>query len=206
MLLAPTRTGGPDFDRAVVAYLVERRADWLTTAMRAASRIGSTIVLVPLAVLIGVGAHRRSRRWTTMVRLAVGLGGSVALYHLVKALVGRARPRVGALVATAAGDAFPSGHATQTAAMAVIVAMAATALTVSRARKVTAWSTAAGVALLVSFSRVYLGVHWPTDVMAGCALGALWAVAATMALPDRPGPSDRAAAARAPLLPQSGGA
>lgn len=61
-----------------------------------------------------------------LAELALSLGGAVVLYDLVKVLVGRPRPRVGPLVSTATGYAFPSGHATQTAALAVTLAAALT--------------------------------------------------------------------------------
>jgi undecaprenyl-diphosphatase len=143
--------------------------------MRDVSWLGSTVVLVPLVVVIGVWARNRTRSWAVLARLALSLGGAIALYDLIKPLVGRPRPHVGQLVSTATGYAFPSGHATQTAAVAVTLAALAATLTGSWARKVAIWSTAALVCLLVGFSRIYLGVHWPTDVLAGYALGALWA-------------------------------
>jgi undecaprenyl-diphosphatase len=170
--------GGDDairIDHPVVRYLTEHRTAWLTTAMRDVSWLGSTVVLVPLVVVIGVWARNRTRSWAVLARLALSLGGAIALYDLIKPLVGRPRPHVGQLVSTATGYAFPSGHATQTAAVAVTLAALAATLNGSCARKFAIWTTAALVCLLVGFSRIYLGVHWPTDVLAGYALGALWA-------------------------------
>ena len=94
-----------------------------------------------------------------MAELALSLSGAVVLTDVIKLLVGRPRPRVGPLVSTATGYAFPSGHATQTAAAAVTLAAFAAVLTSSWARKVIVWSVAVLVCLIVSFSRVYLGVH-----------------------------------------------
>ncbi|MBA3652697.1 MAG: bifunctional DedA family/phosphatase PAP2 family protein [Actinobacteria bacterium] len=177
--------GGDDatrIDRPVVYYLAKHRASWLTTAMRDVSWLGSTVVLVPLVVVVGVAAHRRTRRWTTAAHLALSLGGAVALYDLIKPLVGRPRPHVGHLVSTATGYAFPSGHATQTVAVAVTIAMLGSRRTDSWPLKVSIWSAAALVSLAVGFSRIYLGVHWPTDVLAGYALGGLWAAVCALAI------------------------
>ena len=163
-------------DRPTVRYLVEHRSAWLTTVLRDLTWLGSTIVLVPLVAVVGVAVCRRTRSWMPLVQLAVALGGSIALYDLIKPLVGRARPALGPLVTTATGYSFPSGHATQTAAVSVTLALLGAARTTSWPRKVAIWATAVVVSLLVGFSRVYLGVHWPTDVLAGFALGSLWAV------------------------------
>ena len=169
------RDDATGFDRPMVRYLVEHRTAWLTSTMRAVTWCGSTVVLVPMIVVVGVAMRRRTRSWAAMAQLALTLGGAVLLYDVVKALVGRPRPEMGQLVSVATGFAFPSGHATQTAALAVTLAMLISAVTGSWRRKVAIWTVAVGVVLAVGFSRVYLGVHWPTDVLAGFALGALWA-------------------------------
>ncbi len=177
--------GGDDATRVdlpVVRYLAEHRTAWLTTTMRDVTWLGSTVVLVPLIVTVGLAARHRTRSWATMAQLALSLGGAIALYDLIKPLVGRPRPHVGQLVSTATGYAFPSGHATQTAAVAVTLAALGAVLTGSWPRKVTIWSAAALGCLIVGFSRVYLGVHWPTDVLGGYALGALWAALCALAV------------------------
>lgn len=103
--------------------------------------------------------------------------GAVALYALVKPLVGRPRPTLGPLVSTATGYSFPSGHATQAAAVygALVIVWTRHATSVSRTAQ--AWAAATVGVFLVGASRVYLGVHWPTDVLAGWALGAFWLAA-----------------------------
>jgi undecaprenyl-diphosphatase len=168
-------------DRPVLRFLAEHRTPWLTTTMRDLTWLGSTAVLIPLVAAVGIAAHRRTRSWMTMTQLAVTLGGAIALYDILKPLVGRPRPHVGPLVTTATGYAFPSGHATQVTAVAVALATLATPRASSWARKVAIWAAAALVCLLVGFTRLYLGVHWPTDVLAGYAFGALWAAIVTLA-------------------------
>lgn len=169
-------------DLPVVRYLAEHRTAWLTTTMRGVTWLGSTVVLVPLVVIVGLWSRRRTRSWAVLVQLALSLGGAIALYNLIKPLVGRPRPHVGHLVSTATGYAFPSGHATQTVAVAVTLAAMGAAITGSWPRKVAIWSAATLACLLIGFSRIYLGVHWPTDVLAGYALGALWAAMCALAI------------------------
>lgn len=162
-------------DLPIVRFLAERRTGWLTTTMRTITWLGSTIVLVPLVLVIGGWSRSRTRSWAVLARLALALAGAMALYNLVKPLVGRPRPQVGQLASTVTGYAFPSGHSTQITAVAVTLAALAAATTGAWPRKVLIWSIAVLVCLAVGFSRLYLGVHWPTDVLAGYALGALWA-------------------------------
>ena len=108
-----------------------------------------------------------------MALLAAALGGAVALYDIVKPLVGRPRPPSSIWIGHYAGAAFPSGHATAAvalyAALAVVLSMGA-----SYGRRALVWSGATLVALVVGASRVYLGAHWVTDVLGGYALGAAW--------------------------------
>jgi len=192
--------GGDDafhVDRPVVHYLVTHRTAWLTTAMGDVTWLGSTVVLIPLVLLVGIAARRRTRSWATLAQLGLGLGGAVVLCQLLKPLVGRSRPHVGRLVTTSTGWAFPSGHATQTAAVAVTLAVLASARMGSWSGKVAVWAGALLATVVIGFSRVYLGVHWPTDVLAGFALGTTWAAVVNLAVrwPGRthPAPPGRSA-------------
>ena len=188
-ILVQDVVGGDDaarLDLPIVRYLAEHRTAWLTTTMRDITWVGSTVVLIPLVLAIGIEAHRRTRTWTALTQLVLSLGGAIALYELIKPLVGRPRPHVGQLVSTATGYAFPSGHVTQTTAVAVTLAILGARLTFSWPHKVAIWLIAVLVCLAVGFSRIYLGVHWPTDVLAGYALGALWAALCALALLRRP--------------------
>ena len=104
--------------------------------------LGSTVVLVPLVVIVGLWSRNRARSWAVLAQLALSLSGAIALSNLIKPLVGRPRPHVG----------HPDRR---------------------RRRQ---------VCLAVGFSRLYLDVHWPTDVLAGYALGAVWAALCSLAI------------------------
>ncbi len=162
------------FDGPITRYVVEHRVDWLTSAMHGLTVLGSTTILVPLVVAAGVTFGIRRRSWAPAAFLAAAQLGSIVLYDTIKVLVGRPRPALGQLVATASGYSFPSGHATQVVAVWGALAILAIPALPGTGAKVAAGSSAAVIALLVGFSRIYLGVHWTTDVLGGWALGAMW--------------------------------
>ncbi|MGH9158100.1 MAG: phosphatase PAP2 family protein [Acidimicrobiales bacterium] len=178
-------------DRPVLDFFVRHREPWLTTAAKAATALGSTAVLVPVLAAVAIVYGWRDRTWRPTALFACGYGGAVVLYSLVKVVLRRPRPAVDHLGYHFSGFSFPSGHATQ--AMVAWRLLAAVA-TPSWPRKVSAWAAALFIAFVVGVSSVYLGVHWPTDVIAGLAIGALWlsallTLARTVPSLRRPGPA-----------------
>ena len=138
--------------------------------------LGSVTVL-SLVVLFVAGLFAALRRWREAGMLVLAAGGGVALSQALKALFGRARPDAALQLVDAINASFPSGHAMLSAVVWLTLG-ALTARFVQRRRvKVFALAGAALVTVLVGISRVYLGVHWPSDVLAGWSLGAAWALA-----------------------------
>lgn len=185
VVLAVLGTEDPRIDESIVRYFADHRTPWLTTLLRVMSQLGSTTVLIPLVIVVGFVAEARTRSWSTMVNLAVALGGAIALYDILKPILARARPDAELAAVAASGYAFPSGHSTQVSAVAVTLAVLGAARASSSRRQVAIRAAAALVVVTVGFSRVYLGAHWPTDVLAGCSLGALWATATVVTLGAR---------------------
>lgn len=143
------------------------RTSALTSFMEWVSAAGSSATLAVVIVGVSVVARRSPTRWIP----AVAYVGAIASYSVLKPVIGRPRPELGAVVG---GDAFPSGHATQAAAVMLTCAF----VLAGRRRSPLVWAAAVAAAL-VGISRVYLGVHWPADVLAGWALGAAWFTAVT---------------------------
>jgi len=173
----------PRFERFVMAH----RTAWATGAMKSATWLGSTLVLVPVVLIVGGFFVLRGREWGPLSRLAAALAGSVVLYDVVKAAVGRARPPASYQVGYHfSGSAFPSGHAVQSIAVWGMLAL----LAVERMRRRRWLPVAPAVVLvmLVGASRIYLGAHWLSDVLGGYALGGLWlcVVVAIMLIRARP--------------------
>ena len=108
------------------------------------------------------------------VRLAVGILGAIVLSSTIKVLVDRPRPPAGQMVVAVTGFSFPSGHVTESVAVYGMLSILLGSSTASWTKRVALGAGAVFICLLVGLSRLYLGVHWLTDVLGGYALGALW--------------------------------
>ena len=161
------------FDVPILTFVASHRVGWLTTAMRSITLLGSG----PVAALVVVGAglvfRWRRHRWEPLIILAAASAGAELLSLAVRVVVARPRPPAALMAIVAHGYGFPSGHATQSALYGALAYLLGGMLPQWRA-KVRVWAGAAGVAFLLGVSRVYLGVHWPTDVLGGWALAAAW--------------------------------
>ncbi|WP_193376467.1 phosphatase PAP2 family protein [Mycobacterium sp. UM_CSW] len=163
-------------DRPAAHWLATHRDLWLTTALRVVTAGGDPLFLTALALSISVVAGWRCRSWRPVVLALVGGGGMALVLFTAKALVGRQRPPLPFAAVAADGYSFPSGHATGTAAIMVISAwMIARWLITGWTGRVIVWAVAIGSALVIGYSRVYLGVHYVSDVLAGWLLGLAWA-------------------------------
>ncbi|MBF6174575.1 phosphatase PAP2 family protein [Nocardia blacklockiae] len=182
-------------DAPTMNWTVAQRTDGLTPAVRTVTDLGGTPAMTIVAVVACAWLAWR-RRWAeVVVTTAVSLGAGLTVF-VVKALVGRRRPPVDHLV-TETSHSFPSGHTLgSTAVLGVVAAVTMLSLR-RRAARVAVGTTVALFVLAVGVSRVYLGVHWPTDVLAGWSFGALWIVAGTVALRRLGAARHRAAAATA---------
>jgi undecaprenyl-diphosphatase len=159
---------GPD--GTILAGFGDLRSEGRTAAVLAVTEVGAAWTVAALTVAAAVALSRTSRRAAAFVVASVL--GAALLSQGMKALVARARPDVVVPVTDAAGYSFPSGHSMVTLAYLVAVALA-----VRKLRPRWAWiafSIALPLVVAVGLSRVYLGVHYPTDVLAGWALGTVW--------------------------------
>jgi len=160
-------------DPHVTAWIIAHRTGWLTSALSVLTWLGSTAFIIPLALAAGLYFLIRRRTWQPLALLGAAVAGAIGLYGIVKPLVGRPRPPAAIWIGHYTGAAFPSGHATQSAALYAMLAIVLGA-GLSFGRRAVLWSAAALVVLLVGASRIYLGAHRLTDVLAGYALGATW--------------------------------
>jgi undecaprenyl-diphosphatase len=157
-------------DQRSLSTLTTHRTSWVTTAFRGIAWLGDVRVLSGIVVLTAIILVLRHVR-IYAVLLVAATAGAATLAVTLKAVLARPRPPVsGHLVATA-GSAFPSGHATQAAACYGALAWVVARQLARRWNRILIWSGAIVLVGLVELSRVYLGVHWPSDVGSGWALG-----------------------------------
>ena len=148
---------------------------WLEEMMRDLTALGSTVVL-SLVSLAVIGFLLLLQRPKMALFVAVAVIGGVLLSTLLKLGFSRPRPMLvphGTRVYTAS---FPSGHSMQSATVYLTLGTLIVRNLPRRALKAYVMILMIMLTLLIGFSRVYLGVHWPTDVLAGWTAGAAWAL------------------------------
>jgi undecaprenyl-diphosphatase len=154
-------------------------APWLDVVFWLATGLG--LGWVQVLILLGLFARTPTRRAAIACGFALLLGS--VILHIIKRIDPRLRP--GALAETIVAPderiyhgSFPSGHTTTAFAVAITLALMAE-------RPKAWWYVGIGLATLVGISRVYRGVHWPTDVIGGAALGAASALVVRAILTPR---------------------
>lgn len=163
-------------DEPAARWLAGHRDLWLTSSLKVVTLLGNSPVIGVGAAVVTVIAVWRSGKWLPTVLAVVGTCGIGLVIVAAKAIVGRSRPGSPFALVSEGGYSFPSGHATGTAAVALICAwMVSRWVVTGWAARVAAWAVAVAVTGAVGFSRVYLGVHYVSDVLAGWLLGAAWA-------------------------------
>jgi undecaprenyl-diphosphatase len=169
------------FDRAV--FLLLRRADdstvpigplWLKEAARDVTALGSTIVL-GFMVLAAVGYLVMARKRAAALLVFGAVVGGQLLSTTFKNMFQRVRPDLVPDAPIVFSPSFPSGHAMLSAVTYLTLGALLARVEARRPLRTYILGLAVFLTVIIGISRVYLGVHWPTDVLAGWCVGAAWA-------------------------------
>jgi len=152
-----------------------RGPEWLPGAMRDVTALGSAPVLLIFVVAVA-GALAARRQYHALGFLLAASAGGILVNNLLKGLFARPRPDLALRLTDVRSLSFPSGHAMQSAIIYLTLAAFLARFVQARALKIYFVAFAFLLSLLIGVSRVYLGVHYPSDVLAGWCAGLAWAL------------------------------
>jgi undecaprenyl-diphosphatase len=166
-------------DPRIHHWVLIHRGARLDLFFKTVTWLGAGVVTIPVLALCGAVLARVRRSWAPLLDIAVVYGTAVLAHAVVGQVVHRNRPPAADWLTPAQGWSYPSGHTTQAVAAWGILALLVAGGARPRTR-LAAGAAAAAIVTLVGASRIYLGVHWATDVLGGAALAttvlALWSV------------------------------
>jgi undecaprenyl-diphosphatase len=168
-------------DPAHLRFFIDHRDALLVHIAKAVTVLGAVPILVALTTVAAGLLWWRGKPLVIAVAPAVSLVVAGGVASVTKAVVGRPRPPIGFRLIPETAPSFPSGHATDSAACYLALALVVAVFILRRPiARVAVVAAGAVVTALVGASRLELGVHWPTDVLAGWALGTTAAIAVVL--------------------------
>ncbi|HHW36214.1 MAG TPA: phosphatase PAP2 family protein [Bacillales bacterium] len=161
------------FDSTVISFIQGFETPTLTVIMKLFTNIGSTVFIVPLSLLILVFLYKVLKHRSELILFVAVMVGSNILYFLLKLYFHRARPDLHRLIEVS-GYSFPSGHATNACTLYGILAFLLWRHIRTRSGRTILIILSVMMIFTIGISRIYLGVHYPSDIVAGYFLSVLW--------------------------------
>jgi undecaprenyl-diphosphatase len=162
-------------DRAILLAVARTRAPWLTTAAIDVTALGSiTLVVLFSAFTLVVLLVLRDRLGAFQL-LAASMGAGI-LTLLTKNIFERIRPEEAQRLIIVSGFSYPSGHSVSTSALYLTIAIIAGRHVQHSGARAAIFLSVSAVIIMIGASRMYLGVHYATDVASGMSLGVAWAL------------------------------
>ena len=168
-------------DDAIMRWMGTHRIPWLEQAFGQITLLGTGIVVLMVVGVAGLFLWLTRHKYSAAL-LLVATGGGIVLNNILKLAFDRPRPQIFPWAAVALSSSFPSGHAMSSTIVYLTVAYLAARLQRRRRARWLTMLVATVIVLLVCVSRVYLGVHYPSDVGAGIVIGLAWAALCLAAL------------------------
>ncbi|MHA6631038.1 phosphatase PAP2 family protein [Pseudonocardia sichuanensis] len=167
-----TGVGPAHLDGELLGGSIRSRTDTLTALAVVVTELGSTVSMALLATAVGIWSWAAGRR-ADAVLAVVAMAGGAAAFRALKELLDRPRPPLDGRLVHAGNESLPSGHATMAIVVIGTLVVLAWAGRGPAARVVMVLGAALWVAA-VGLTRIYLGVHWFSDVLAGWLVGGAW--------------------------------
>ena len=165
------------FDRSILYWMYHHRADWLTQAAKVLARLGSPPVIAGVALVsavVGIFWRKvRGAAWT----MPVAIIGSGIIIQSVKLVIKRPRPSFFTPLLHESGFSFPSGHSLIAMVVYGLLGYFVIHLFRDFGARLAVRITTVLLVIAIGVSRVYVGVHYPTDVLAGWTAGVPWLIA-----------------------------
>lgn len=162
-------------DSSILTAVLKTRRPWLSGVAVDLTALGST-TLVVLITVVGVSVFFSLKDRLAASQLLINSVGAGIWTIITKNFIERSRPENIASLVQVSGFSYPSGHSLASASLYLTMAILAVRYLPTTTARVLLLGLASGVILLVCVSRVYLGVHYPSDVASGASLGVAWAL------------------------------
>jgi undecaprenyl-diphosphatase len=162
------------FDEAVLRWMERHQTPWLEQLMLEVTMLGTWIVVWSIVGIAGLFLWLTRHKYSAAL-LMVATAGGIGLNNILKIGFARPRPQVFEWGTHVSSSSFPSGHAMSSAVVYITVAYLAARLQKTHTARIVTLVVAAVIVAAICFSRMYLGVHYPSDVTAGVIIGLAWA-------------------------------
>ncbi|MGQ4649907.1 phosphatase PAP2 family protein [Lyngbya aestuarii] len=166
-------------DQAILQVFASFHTPLLNQIMVGVTFLGEPLWLTALSVVFGIVLLRQGR-WTAVITLIIASGGAIGLNFLLKAVFARSRPTLWQHIVDVNYYSFPSGHAM--ISLVIYGLIGYWLVTRLKVWQIPIISITVLLIAAIGVSRLYLGVHWPTDIIAGYAAGLVWLVACILGL------------------------
>ena len=162
-------------DSAILLAVAKKRTPWLTITAVDVTALGSITLVVLFSVFTLVVLLVLRDRMGALQLFTASVGAGI-LTLVAKNLIERTRPAEAQQLIVVSGFSYPSGHSVSTSALYLTIAIIAGRYVQHTGARAAIFVAVSAVLIMIGASRVYLGVHYPTDIVSGISLGAAWAL------------------------------